>query len=101
MEEVRHADQTADFERQEKILKLISTELTRNTTRVVESAVKNVIQNSVLPALENVTRSEVKVALNAQIAKGLAESMKQVGNDPIIDDPKYSCLYPVDPTRRD
>lgn len=40
---------------------------------------KSVIQNSVLPALETVTRSEVKVALNAQISKGLSESMKQVG----------------------
>lgn len=78
LEDVRLADQTADFERQEKILKLISTELTKNTTRVVESAVKNVIQNSVLPALETVTRSEVKAALNTQIAKGLSDSMKQV-----------------------
>ncbi|KIO26110.1 hypothetical protein M407DRAFT_243825 [Tulasnella calospora MUT 4182] len=77
LEDIRLADQTADFERQEKILKLISTELTKNTTRVVESAVKNVIQNSVLPALETVTRSEVKAALNTQIAKGLADSMKQ------------------------
>ncbi|KAG8865326.1 hypothetical protein FRB96_000216 [Tulasnella sp. 330] len=77
LEDVRHADQTADFERQEKILKLISTELTKNTTRVVESAVKNVIQNSVLPALETVTRQEVKVALNTQISKGLSDSMKQ------------------------
>lgn len=45
---------------------------------MVESAVKNVIQNSVLPALETVTRQEVKVALNTQIAKGLSDSMKQV-----------------------
>lgn len=78
LEDVRHADQTADFERQEKILKLISNELTKNTTRVVESAVKNVIQNSVLPALETVTRAEVKSALNVQIARGLNDSMKQV-----------------------
>ncbi|KAG9015018.1 hypothetical protein FRB94_007090 [Tulasnella sp. JGI-2019a] len=77
LEDVRHADQTADFERQEKILKLISTELTKNTTRVVETAVKNVIQNSVLPALETVTRREVKVALDTQISKGLSDSMKQ------------------------
>ena len=77
LEEVRQADQTADFERQEKILKLISNELTKNTTRVVEQAVKSVVQNSVLPALENVTKNEVKAALNGQIAKGLTESMKQ------------------------
>jgi hypothetical protein len=60
------------------ILKLISHELTKNTTRVVELAVKSEIQNSVLPALENVTRNEVKSALGSQIAKGLADSMKQV-----------------------
>ncbi|KAG8993259.1 hypothetical protein FRB90_000740 [Tulasnella sp. 427] len=77
LEDIRLADQTADFERQEKVLKLISTELTKNTTRVVESAVKGVIQNSVLPALETVTRSEIKAALNAQIAKGLSDSMRQ------------------------
>ncbi|KAG8905132.1 hypothetical protein FRB99_000644 [Tulasnella sp. 403] len=77
LDEVRRADQSADFERQEKILKLISTELTKNTTRVVESAVKNVIQSSVLPALETVTRAEIKTALNGQIAKGMADSMKQ------------------------
>jgi len=58
-------------------LKLISNELTKNTTRVVEQAVKSVVQNSVLPALENVTKNEVKAALNGQIAKGLTESMKQ------------------------
>ena len=64
--------------RQEKILKLISTELTKNTTRVVEMAVKAEVQSSVLPSLENITKTEVKAALNNQISKGLAESMKQV-----------------------
>ena len=63
--------------RQEKILKLISTELTKNTTRVVEMAVKAEVQSSVLPALENITKTEVKAALNNQISKGLADSMKQ------------------------
>ena len=64
--------------RQEKILKLISTELTKNTTRVVEMAVKAEVQSSVLPSLENITKNEVKAALNNQISKGLADSMKQV-----------------------
>ena len=78
MEDTRANEQAADFVRQEKILKLISTELTKNTTRVVEMAVKSEVQNSVLPSLENITKTEVKAALNNQISKGLAESMKQV-----------------------
>ncbi|KAI0340485.1 hypothetical protein BDW22DRAFT_1485930 [Trametopsis cervina] len=77
LEDARVNEQAADLTRQEKILKLISTELTRNTTRVVEMAVKSEVQNSVLPALENITKAEVKSALNNQIAKGLADSMKQ------------------------
>jgi hypothetical protein len=64
--------------RQEKILKLISTELTRNTTRVVEMAVKNEVQNSVLPSLENITKNEVKAALNDQVGRGLSDNIQQV-----------------------
>ncbi|KZV85100.1 hypothetical protein EXIGLDRAFT_682093 [Exidia glandulosa HHB12029] len=77
LEELRAAEQQADFARQEKILKLISTELTKNTTRVVEAAVKTVVQNSVLPSLETITKNEVKAALNGQIAKGLGDSVNQ------------------------
>jgi len=40
-------------------------------------AVKTEVQSSVLPALETITRNEVKSAVNGQIAKGLGESMKQ------------------------
>ncbi|RPD65999.1 hypothetical protein L226DRAFT_550158 [Lentinus tigrinus ALCF2SS1-7] len=76
LEEVRQSEQAADFVRQEKILKLISTELTKNTTRVVEMAVKAEVQNSVLPSLENITKQEVKAALSNQIAKGVSEAMK-------------------------
>ena len=59
-------------------MKLISSELTKNTTRVVEMAVKAEVQNSVLPSLENITKTEVKAALNGQIARGLSDSMNQV-----------------------
>ncbi|KAI0361950.1 hypothetical protein OH77DRAFT_6284 [Trametes cingulata] len=76
LEEVRQSEQAADFVRQEKILKLISTELTKNTTRVVEMAVKAEVQNSVLPSLENITKTEVKAALSNQIAKGVSDAMK-------------------------
>ncbi|KAF8522117.1 hypothetical protein BU17DRAFT_87217 [Hysterangium stoloniferum] len=77
LEDIRQAEQRNEFERQQTILKLISTELTKNTTRVVESAVKTEVQQSVLPALERITKEEVKLALNSQIAKGLAESMQR------------------------
>ncbi|KAI0747987.1 hypothetical protein C8Q80DRAFT_1102878 [Daedaleopsis nitida] len=76
LEEVRQNEQAADFVRQEKILKLISNELTKNTTRVVEMAVKTEVQNSVLPSLENITKQEVKAALSNQIAKGISDAMK-------------------------
>ena len=79
MEDARANEQAADFVRQEKILKLISTELTKNTTRVVEMAVKAEVQNSVLPSLENITKTEIKSSMNQQISKGLSDAMKQVG----------------------
>ena len=78
LEEVRQSEQAADFVRQEKILKLISNELTKNTTRVVEMAVKSEVQNSVLPSLENITKQEVKAALSNQIAKGVSDAMTKV-----------------------
>jgi hypothetical protein len=90
LEDARANEQAADFVRQEKILKLISTELTKNTTRVVEMAVKAEVQSSVLPALENITKTEVKAALNNQISKGLADSMKQVGNYPAVVKPNLA-----------
>jgi len=77
-EEARAHEQAEDFRRQEQILKLISTELTRNTTRVVEMAVKNEVQNSVLPSLESITKNEVKAALNDQIGRGLVDNITQV-----------------------
>ncbi|KAJ3997522.1 hypothetical protein F5050DRAFT_1399834 [Lentinula boryana] len=76
-EDARIHEQEADFARQEKILKLISSELTRNTTRVVEVAVKNEVQTSVLPSLEAITRKEVKDALNDQVGRGLVDVISQ------------------------
>lgn len=78
LEEARAAEQIEDSVRQEKILKLISTELTRNTTRVVELAVKSEVQNSVLPSLENITKHEVRSALNDHVGRGLVDVIAQV-----------------------
>jgi hypothetical protein len=83
IEELREADKKAEVARQEMMLKLISAELTKNTTRVVEMAVKAEVQSSVLPALENITRNEIKAAVNGQITRGLSESMKQARPFPL------------------
>ena len=77
IEDGRQASQQADLTRQDMLLRLISNELTKNTTRVVELAIKNVVQTTVLPSLETITKDEVKAALNSQIVKGLSDSMKQ------------------------
>jgi len=77
LEDARAHEQVEDFARQEKILKLISTELTRNTTRVVEMAVKSEVQNSVLPSLESITKNEVKAALSDQIGRGFMDYISQ------------------------
>lgn len=82
LEDARAHEQVEDFARQEKILKLISTELTRNTTRVVEMAVKSEVQNSVLPSLENITKNEVKAALSDQIGRGFIDYISQVSFTP-------------------
>ena len=57
---------------------LVMKELTKNTTRVVETAVRGEVQNSVLPSLENITKTEVKSAMSSQIARGFGDSMKLV-----------------------
>jgi hypothetical protein len=41
-------------------------------------AVKNEIQNSVLPSLESITKNEVKAALNDQVGKGLVDNITRV-----------------------
>lgn len=92
LEEIRQAEQRNEFDRQQTILKLISTELTKNTTRVVESAVKNEVQQSVLPALERITKEEVKLAMNEQISKGLTDSMQQVSMKHYL---PVSCLQEI------
>jgi hypothetical protein len=77
-------EQAEEYARQEKILKLISSELTRNTTRVVEQAVKTEVQQSVLPSLESITRGEVKAVLGDQLSSGVAELVNRVTKPPIL-----------------
>jgi hypothetical protein len=77
-------EQAEEYARQEKILKLISSELTRNTTRVVEQAVKTEVQQSVLPSLESITRAEVKAVLSEQIGSGVVELVNRVTTCPCL-----------------
>jgi hypothetical protein len=78
MEDLRANEQAAEVARQEKLMKLISQELTKNTTRVVEAAVKSEVMNSVLPALENITKTELKAAMGGNLTKSLSDAIKQV-----------------------
>jgi hypothetical protein len=73
LEEARVHDQNEDIARQEKLIKLISTELTKNTTRVVEMAVKNEVQLSVLPSLEAIVKNEIKNTLADHVGRGMAD----------------------------
>jgi hypothetical protein len=82
LEEARMHEQAEEYARQEKILKLISSELTRNTTRVVEQAVKTEVQQSVLPSLESITRAEVKAVLSDQVGSGVVELVNRVTTRP-------------------
>jgi hypothetical protein len=59
-------------------MKVIANELTKNTTRVVEMAVKAEVRSSVLPSLENLTKTEIKSALQNNLGKGLSDALKQV-----------------------
>jgi hypothetical protein len=59
---------------------MISTELTKNTQRVVEVAVKSEIRDTVLPSLENITRNEVKMAMNEHLGRGLGDYVQKVGH---------------------
>ncbi|EJT98340.1 hypothetical protein DACRYDRAFT_24399 [Dacryopinax primogenitus] len=72
----RQKDQEDEYKRQETMLKMISVELTKNTSRVVENAVKQEVQTTVLPALEAIAKSEIRNSVNGQIAKGLGDSMR-------------------------
>jgi hypothetical protein len=63
-----------DLERQQTVFKLIANELKSNTTKVLQSEMRT----NVLPALVEVTRSEVRALVQAEIASGLKEAMTSV-----------------------
>ena len=69
------ADRKYNSDFQDRLTKTLASELTKSTTRVMETTIKSEMQRTVLPTLENLTRNEVKAALGSQIAKGITESI--------------------------
>jgi len=66
----------ADF--QERLVKNLSGELVKSTGRVFEAALKTEVQRTILPALEMLTRTEIRQTVDQQISRGISESMNQV-----------------------
>jgi hypothetical protein len=59
IEEERIAHQAAETSRQETILKMVSQSLTTNTSKLLESTIRNEVQNSVLPTLSKMVTNAV------------------------------------------
>jgi signal recognition particle GTPase len=65
----------SDF--QDHLTKTLTSELTKSASRVMETTVRDEVQNTILPALETLTRDEVRAALGLQVAKGVSESINK------------------------
>lgn len=74
LEEERVLDQTAATAREETMLKLVSQSMTKSTSRLVESAVKEQIKAQIVPAIGKV----VTGAVQEEVAKNVKEAVKQV-----------------------
>jgi hypothetical protein len=84
LEQMHDEDRFNAAEFQDRLSKTLSGELVKSTGRVFEAALKTEVQRTILPALEMITKTEVRQAIDVQIVRGLGESMKQVS----------SVLYP-------
>jgi hypothetical protein len=62
------------------LVKNLSGELVKSTGRVFEAALKTEVQRTILPAIEMLTRTEIRQTVDQQISRGISESMNQVGN---------------------
>ena len=71
------ADRKYNDDFQDRLTKTFTSELTKSAARVLETTIKSEMQRTVLPALENMTRNEVKAALGSQIIKGINESINK------------------------
>jgi hypothetical protein len=65
---------------QERLVKNLSGELVKSTGRVFEAALKTEVQRTILPAIEMLTRTEIRQTVDQQISRGISESMNQVCN---------------------
>jgi hypothetical protein len=70
---------------QERLVKNLSGELVKSTGRVFEAALKTEVQRTILPAIEMLTRTEIRQTVDQQISRGISESMNQVRS------PTFEC----------
>lgn len=75
LEQMHEQDRFNALEFQDRLSKNLSTELVKNSGRVFEAALKTEVQRTILPAIEMITKNEVRQALDAQIVRGISESM--------------------------
>jgi hypothetical protein len=73
-------DRFSATEFQERLVKNLSGELVKSTGRVFEAALKTEVQRTILPAIEMLTRTEIRQTVDQQISRGISESMNQVRN---------------------
>jgi len=77
---------------QERLVKNLSGELVKSTGRVFEAALKTEVQRTILPAIEMLTRTEIRQTVDQQISRGISESMNQVGNSIF----GYACVLTLE-----
>ncbi|CAG8438797.1 1199_t:CDS:10, partial [Acaulospora colombiana] len=98
IEEERIAHQAAETSRQETILKMVSQTLSTNTSKLLESTIRNEIQISVLPTLSKMVTNAVdkhahrgitdavNKSIPAAIEKSVADNVQRVlAKTPVID----------------
>lgn len=56
------------------MLKLVSTTLSKNTSRLVEQTIKDSVKTQVVPSISKIVQAAVK----HQITKGVADALKEV-----------------------
>ena len=78
LEQMHDRDQFNAAEFQERLVKSLSGELVKSTGRTFEAALKTEVQRTILPAIEILTRTEIRQVVDTQISQGIAQSMNQV-----------------------
>ncbi|CAI2170487.1 3018_t:CDS:10, partial [Funneliformis geosporum] len=88
IEEERVAHQAAETSRQETILKVVSQTLSTNTSKLLESTIRNEIQNSVLPNLSKMVTS----AVDKHAHRGMVDAVNKAVSDNV---PRVLAKAPV------